>query len=149
NGKPDLSSTVEAYVALRLAGDPPDAYHMARAAGWIRDRGGIPASRVFTRIWLALFGEWSWDDLPVMPPEMIYFPAWFPLNVYDFACWARQTIVPLTVVGALRPVRPLSFGLDELRVASEGEPAAGTARRTAWAAAFTGLDKVLHAYERY
>ena len=59
NGKPDLSSTVEAYVALRLAGDPPDAYHMAQAAGWIRNRGGIPAARVFTRIWLALFGEWS------------------------------------------------------------------------------------------
>jgi squalene-hopene/tetraprenyl-beta-curcumene cyclase len=146
-GPGDLSTTVEAYVALRLAGHPPEAPHMARAAGWIRDRGGIPATRVFTRIWLALFGEWSWDDLPVMPPEMIYFPAWFPLNVYDFACWARQTIVPLTVVGALRPVRPLPFGLDELRV--EGEPPAAGARLTGWAATFTGLDKVLHVYERY
>ncbi|HMH90936.1 MAG TPA: prenyltransferase/squalene oxidase repeat-containing protein, partial [Streptosporangiaceae bacterium] len=141
-GPGDLSTTVEAYVALRLAGHPPEAPHMARAAGWIRARGGIPATRVFTRIWLALFGEWSWDDLPVMPPEMIYFPAWFPLNVYDFACWARQTIVPLTVVGALRPVRPLPFGLDELRV--EGESSAAGARRTGWDAAFTGLDKVLH-----
>jgi len=148
-GPGDLSTTVEAYVALRLAGHLPEARHMARAAGWIRAGGGIAATRVFTRIWLALFGEWSWDDLPVMPPEMIYFPAWFPLNVYDFACWARQTIVPLTIVGSLRPVRPLPFGLDELRAASEGEPATGPARRTGWAAAFTGLDKVLHAYERY
>ena len=65
--------------------------------------GGIPATRVFTRIWLALFGQWSWDDLPVMPPELIYLPAWFPLNVYDWACWARQTIVPLTIVGSLPP----------------------------------------------
>src|SRR5258708_17342728 len=104
-GPGDLSTTVEAYVALRLAGHPPEASHMARAAGWIRAGGGIAATRVFTRIWLALFGEWSWDDLPVMPPEMIYFPAWFPLNAYDFACWARQTIVPLTIVGSLRPVR--------------------------------------------
>ena len=70
-GHADLSTTVEAYVALRLAGDAPDAGHMSRAAGWIRASGGIPATRVFTRIWLALFGEWSWDDLPVMPPEMI------------------------------------------------------------------------------
>ena len=77
-------------------------------------RGGIPATRVFTRIWLALFGEWSWDDLPVMPPELIYLPSWFPLNVYDWACWARQTIVPLTIVGSLRPVRSLPFGLGEL-----------------------------------
>jgi squalene-hopene/tetraprenyl-beta-curcumene cyclase len=117
-GKADLSTTVEAYVALRLAGDSPDAYHMAQAAGWIRSAGGIPAARVFTRIWLALFGEWSWDQLPVMPPELIYLPSWFPLNVSDWACWARQTIVPLTVVGSLRPVRPLPFGLTELRPAA-------------------------------
>jgi len=144
-GPGDLSTTVEAYVALRLAGHQPEAPHMARAADWIRARGGIAATRVFTRIWLALFGEWPWDDLPVMPPELIYFPAWFPLNVYDFACWARQTIVPLTIVGSLRPVRPLSFGLDELRVPAEF-PVAGEG---GWAAVFTGLDKVLHRYERY
>ena len=126
---------------------------MARAAGWIRAQGGIPATRVFTRIWLALFGEWSWDDLPVMPPEMIYLPAWFPLNVYDWACWARQTIVPLTVVGSLRPVRSLPFGLDEIRLAQPpGQPArkpAQAADRTGWALAFGGLDRVLHVYERH
>ena len=124
-GPGDLSTTVEAYVALRLAGHPPEAPHMTRAASWIRDQGGIPATRVFTRIWLALFGQWSWDDLPVMPPEMVYLPGWFPLNVYDWACWARQTIVPLTVVGSLRPVRSLPFGLAEIRVADPpGHPAA-------------------------
>ena len=113
-GDGDLSTTVEAYVALRLAGDQPEAGHMALAASWIGERGGIAATRVFTRIWLALFGEWPWDKLPVMPPELIYLPRWFPLNVYDWACWARQTIVPLTVVCSLRPVRSLPFGLDEL-----------------------------------
>src|SRR5260370_6515088 len=119
-GEADLSTTVEAYVALRLAGDAPEAEHMSRAAGWITASGGIPATRVFTRIWLALFGEWSWYDLPVIPPEMIYLPAWFPLNVHDCACWARQTIVPLTIVGSLRPVPPLPFGLNELRPPSSG-----------------------------
>ena len=114
-GDADLSTTVEAYTALRLAGDSPEAPHMATAASWIRARGGIEATRVFTRIWLALFGEWQWDDLPVMPPELIYLPRWFPLNVYDWACWARQTIVPLTVVCSFRPVRPLPFTLTELR----------------------------------
>ena len=119
-GPGDLSTTVEAYVALRLAGHEPQAPHLARAAEWIRGQGGIPATRVFTRIWLALFGEWSWDDLPVMPPELIYLPAWFPFNVYDWACWARQTIVPLTIVGAFRPATPLPFGLKELW--PEGDP---------------------------
>jgi squalene-hopene/tetraprenyl-beta-curcumene cyclase len=161
-GPGDLSTTVEAYVALRLAGRPPAAPHMARAAGWIRAAGGIPATRVFTRIWLAMFGQWSWDELPVMPPELIYLPAWFPLNVYDWACWARQTIVPLTIVGSLRPVRPLPFGLDELAPAAGGESdgdaagadeTGGQGRRASeqagWAAAFGRLDRGLHAYEKY
>src|SRR5271165_5820448 len=77
DGDADVSTTVEAYVALRLAGDQPDASHMTVAAAWIRGRGGLAATRVFTRIWLALFGEWPWDQLPVMPPELIYLPRWF------------------------------------------------------------------------
>jgi len=111
DGPADLSTTIEAYAALRMAGDPQDAEHMAAARTYILEAGGIEASRVFTRIWLALFGEWQWSDLPVMPPELIYLPKWFPLNVYDWACWARQTVVPLTIVNALRPVRPLGFDL--------------------------------------
>ena len=152
-GDGDLSTTVEAYVALRLAGDRPDAGHMAVAAGWMRDRGGIAATRVFTRIWLAMFGQWSWDDLPVMPPELIYLPAWFPLNVYDWACWARQTIVPLTVVGSLRPSRPLPFGLAELHVpAASADPATAADQPDGpdgWTRAFQRLDRVLHGYERH
>jgi squalene-hopene/tetraprenyl-beta-curcumene cyclase len=144
-GPANLSTTIEAYVALRLAGDPVDAGHMRRAAGYVRDQGGIEASRVFTRIWLALFGQWSWDDLPVMPPEMMYLPSWFPLNVYDWACWARQTIVPLTIVGSLRPVRSLPFDLPELRAGRRVPP---RYKPLSWEGAFDGLDKVLHVYER-
>jgi squalene-hopene/tetraprenyl-beta-curcumene cyclase len=148
-GEPDLSTTIEAYVALRLAGDAPQEAHMARAAAWITGQGGIEASRVFTRIWLALFGEWPWDDLPVMPPELIYLPRWFPLNVYDWACWARQTIVPLTVVCSLRPVRPLPFGLAELHAdGGPGPQRPPAAIRDPWRALFGGLDRVLHGYER-
>ena len=127
-GDADLSTTVEAYVALRLAGDAPETAHMAQAATFIRERGGIAATRVFTRIWLALFGEWPWDELPVMPPELIYLPRWVPLNIYDWACWARQTIVPLTVVCSIRPVRPLAFGLDELDSGGQRVPRAANGR---------------------
>ena len=146
-GEADLSTTVEAYVALRLAGDAPEAGHMAETAAWIRDRGGIPATRVFTRIWLALVGQWSWDDLPVMPPELIYLPAWAPFNVYDWACWARQTIVPLTVVGSLRPSRPLPFELPELYPAGTRPGPVPAPTADGWSAVFERLDKVLHRYE--
>jgi squalene-hopene/tetraprenyl-beta-curcumene cyclase len=144
-GPGDLSTSVEAYVALRLAGDPPDAPHMAGAAEFIRQSGGLEASRVFTRLWLALFGLWPWDRLPALPPEVILLPPWFPLNIYDFACWARQTIVPLTVIAAHRPVRPLPFGVDELR---GGTPPPGRRPPSGWEGRFERLDTVLHGYER-
>ncbi len=114
-GPADLSTTVEAYLALRLAGDEPDATHMKQACAWIGDQGGVEATRVFTRIWLALSGLWSWDELPVIPPELIYLPSWFPLNIYDWGCWARQTIVALAVVQSFRPSRPLGISIDELK----------------------------------
>src|SRR3954447_15671678 len=113
-GPGDLSTTIEAYAALRLAGDHRGAAHMRAAREFVLASGGIAASRVFTRIWLALFGEWSWDELPAMPPELVLLPPWLPLNVYDWGCWARQTVVPITVVATLRPVRPLPFTLAEL-----------------------------------
>ncbi|MGQ4511315.1 squalene--hopene cyclase [Streptomyces sp. DW26H14] len=149
-GPGELSATIEAYVALRLAGDAPEDEHMARASAWVREQGGIAASRVFTRIWLALFGWWKWDDLPEMPPEVIFFPKWLPLNVYDFGCWARQTIVPLTVVGAIRPVRPAPFPLDELHTdAADPNPAKPLAKVASWDGAFQRLDKALHAYRAF
>lgn len=148
-GPGELSATIEAYVALRLAGDLPEAPHMARAAAWIRERGGIAAARVFTRIWLALFGWWKWDDLPELPPELIFLPKWFPLNIYDFGCWARQTIVPLTVVSAKRPVRPAPFPLDELHTdPAHPNPVKPSAPVASWDGAFQRLDKALHLYHK-
>ncbi|MEP6659612.1 MAG: squalene--hopene cyclase [Acidimicrobiales bacterium] len=145
-GPGDLSTTVEAYVALRLAGDSDTAEHMRSAAAFIREQGGLDKARVFTRFWLALCGAWSWDELPALPPEVILLPPWFPLNIYDFACWARQTIVPLTVVASKRPVQPLPFTLDELRVAAV-TPAAQPSLRTTKGKLLL-LDRVLRRYER-
>ncbi|GES29071.1 squalene--hopene cyclase [Streptomyces angustmyceticus] len=148
-GPGELSTTIEAYVALRLAGDDPRAPHMAGASAWVREQGGIAAARVFTRIWLALFGWWKWDDLPELPPELLYFPKWFPLNIYDFGCWARQTIVPLTVVSAKRPVRPAPFGLDELHTdPRRPNPPRQPAPVTSWDGLFQRLDKALHLYHK-
>jgi squalene-hopene/tetraprenyl-beta-curcumene cyclase len=146
-GPGDLSTTVEAYVALRLAGDTRDAPHLVQARRFILHQGGVEATRVFTRIWLALVGQWSWDDLPALPPEVILLPPRVPLNVYDFACWARQTIVPLTVVAAHRLVRPLPFDITELAVVEDpmASPTAASSGRNRW---FDRLDRVLRRYER-
>ena len=74
-GPGDLSTTIEAYVALRLAGDDPDAAHMRSAAAFARGAGGVEQARVFTHIWLALFGAWPWNQVPELPPELMLLPA--------------------------------------------------------------------------
>jgi squalene-hopene/tetraprenyl-beta-curcumene cyclase len=145
-GPPDLSTTIEAYLALRLAGDEAGSPHMLKAATVIRDRGGIAASRVFTRIWLAMVGLWSWDELPVMPPELILLPSRLPVSIYDFGCWARQTVVPLCVVSAHRLVRRIPVTLNEL--AADTAPTR-TRPGDLGGRAFTVLDKLLHRYERH
>jgi squalene-hopene/tetraprenyl-beta-curcumene cyclase len=144
-GPGDLSTTIEAYVALRLAEDAPDDEHMLAAAEFVRRAGGLERARVFTHIWLALFGLWSWDQVPTLPVEQILLPAWFPLNVYDFACWARQTIVALSVVLAYRPSRPVPFTLEEL---SGGHPWSPPPARSLAGRALLLLDKILRLYQR-
>ena len=144
-GPPNLSTTIEAYLALRLAGDPPDAAHMRRAAEWVREAGGLDSARVFTHIWLALFGLWRWDDVPAIPPEIVLLPQWFPLNPYDFACWARQTIVALSIVLAERPVHRIGVDLAELSGGKSPPPS----RRSLSDRGFELLDRVLRAYQRH
>jgi squalene-hopene/tetraprenyl-beta-curcumene cyclase len=112
----DINSTVECYAALRSVGLKPESEPLVRAREWIFSHGGLPGIRVFTRYWLALIGEWPWEYTPNLPPEVIANPKWFPFNIYNFASWARATIVPLAVLSARRSIRPLppDRRLDEL-----------------------------------
>lgn len=144
-GPGELSTTIEAYWALRLAGDQPEAEHMRATAQFIREQGGIERARVFTHVWLALFGLWSWEQVPALPPEIVLLPSWVALNIYDFACWARQTIVALSLVMAQRPQHELPFDLDELHSAQPWRRAVPTSARGRWLAR---LDRVLRVYER-
>jgi len=139
----DLSTTLECYLALRLTGDRGP--HLDRARDFILSRGGVAKARVFTRIWLALCGEWSWDDLPAMPPELMLLPARAPFSIYRFASWARATIVPLLILMDRRPVRPVpeSASLADLRL----EPPPGDAP-DATERVFLAIDTLLRGYRR-
>jgi len=107
DGPADLSTTIEAYVALKVLGIDPQRAEMRSALAAILRAGGVANARVFTKIWLALFGKYPWEGVPSLPPELVYFPLWMPFNLYDFACWARGTVAPLTIVvsGMSRPAR--------------------------------------------
>ena len=113
-GPADLSTTIEAYVALKVLGVDPDGNEMRKALAVILRAGGVVNARVFTKIWLALFGIYPWSGVPSLPPEIVYFPLWMPFNLYDFACWARGTVAPLTIVVSKRPVRDLGVDVGEI-----------------------------------
>ncbi len=87
-GKFDMSCTVKAYYALKLAGDSPDEPHMARAREAILSQGGAARSNVFTRIALALFGQLPWRGTPFIPVEIILMPNWFPFHIRKVSYWS-------------------------------------------------------------
>ena len=124
-GKADVSSSVKAYFVLKLLGDDPDALPMRKAREVIRDLGGLGAVNSFTRIYLALFGQYPWDRCPAVPPELILLPRWFPINLYELSSWSRAIVVPLSVIWASKPVRPVpaQANIDELWLDTTVQPA--------------------------
>ena len=148
----DINSTVECYAALKAVGMSADDEPLVKARRWIFSHGGLNGVRVFTRYWLALLGEWPWNRTPNLPPEVIANPRWFPFNIYNFASWARATLLPLAVLSARRAVRPLPAGsrLDELFPDGREQmdyklPRRG--RALGWRRVFLLSDRIVHWYQ--
>ncbi len=102
-GPAELSASVKAYFVLKLVGDDPVAPPMARARETILSLGGIEACNSFTRIYLAIFGQCSWDDTPAVPPEIVLLPDSFIFNIYKMSSWSRGIVVPLSIIWAKKP----------------------------------------------
>ncbi|HIK03129.1 MAG TPA: squalene--hopene cyclase [Trichormus sp. M33_DOE_039] len=112
----ELSTSVEAYMALRLLGVPANDPDMVRARDFIIQRGGISKTRIFTKFHLALLGCYDWRGLPSLPAWVMLLPQEFPVNIYEMSSWARSSTVPLLIVFDRKPVfvtNP-SINLDEL-----------------------------------
>ncbi|MGP4114243.1 squalene--hopene cyclase [Streptomyces sp. 4N509B] len=121
-GPDEVSTSVTAYLALRVVGDRPDEDHMRAAAARVRELGGPARGGGSSRLWLALFGQWPWDDVPAVPPELVLLPASAPVSLDDFAVWARSTVLSLAVITARRPVCSVDFDLAELLPTGEAAP---------------------------
>jgi squalene-hopene/tetraprenyl-beta-curcumene cyclase len=149
----NVSASVKAYFALKLAGDDPEAPHMRRAREAILAEGGAAACNVFTRVALALFGQLPWRAVPSMPIEIMLLPRWFPFHLDKVSYWSRTVIVPLLILMLLKPKarNPSSVGLDELFLASPFEEPPPLRNPTGSRAGrfFLGLDRVLKLVEPY
>jgi squalene-hopene/tetraprenyl-beta-curcumene cyclase len=115
-GKFDISISVKAYFALKLTGHEPSTEPMQRARAAILKNGGADAVNSFTRFYLALLGQISYEQCPAVPPEMMLVPTWFPINIYKMSAWSRTIVVPLAIMWASKPVAnlPTALGIREL-----------------------------------
>ena len=151
----DINTTLECYFALRLQGFAPENPVMVKARKWLLENNWIDKIRVFTKYWLALFGQWPWAHTPVLPPEIFFLPSWCPFNIYDFACWARTTMMPIAILTVRRPIKelPEHLQLDELFPEGREKADFRLPRKNkkffSFENFFLKIDHALHAYNRF
>ncbi|BAY46103.1 squalene/oxidosqualene cyclase [Scytonema sp. HK-05] len=138
----ELSTSVEAYMALKLLGVPETDPAMKKARAFILERGGISRTRVFTKFHLALIGCYDWRGLPSLPPWLMLLPEWFPFNIYEMSSWARSSTVPLLIVFDKKPVFKIApfFTLDELYTEGAENVRYELPRQSDWTEVFNRFD---------
>lgn len=148
-GPDDINATVEAYVALKFLGVPADDPGMVLAKNFVQSQGGVESTRVFTRLWLAMVGQYPWEKLPMVPPEMMLLGKNRPLNIYDFGSWARPTIVALSIVMSHRKVYPLPGYAHVPELFDTEVPASPPRAKGGDSSFFLLLDKMLKMYQSW
>jgi squalene-hopene/tetraprenyl-beta-curcumene cyclase len=157
-GRSNLSAAIKAYFAMKVAGVHTDDPAMVRARALIRDEGGPVEANVFTKILLALFGEYDWLGVPAMPVEIMLLPRWAYFNLAEVSYWSRTVIVPLLVLLDKKPVKPLppEWRLDELWPVPREKaslrfrrvPRPFSAKSLIWKNVFISVDDCLKGLER-
>ncbi|MCC6419055.1 MAG: squalene--hopene cyclase [Gemmataceae bacterium] len=153
-GPPDLSVTVKAYFALKLTGHDPQSPPLRRARTVARRLGGAARCNSFTKFYLALLGQFPYDNCASVPPEMLLLPRWAYFNIYAMSSWTRTIVVPLSIFSAHKPVRrlPPERGIAELFLDAPRTPlwpAQPTRRLLTWGNFFLVVDQLVKWYERW
>jgi squalene-hopene/tetraprenyl-beta-curcumene cyclase len=144
-GPPDLSVSVKAYFALKVAGHDAGAPHLRRACAVIRGLGGAAGCNSFTKFYLALLGQFPYANCASVPPELVLLPRWAYVNIYAMSSWTRTIVVPLSIFYAHKPVRrlPPERGIAELFLRPPETPLwphPPTRRWLSWTNFFLGVD---------
>src|SRR5438045_844472 len=107
DGPSEINASVKAYFALKLAGYSADLPFMLEARANILRLGGIPRMNTFSKLYLALLGQFPWKYLPTIPVEMILLPTWAPFHIYKMSSWSRAMLIPLAIINHFKPTRTL------------------------------------------
>jgi len=106
-GPSEINASVKAYFALKLAGCSPESPLMQEARATIMRLGGIPGMNTFSKLYLALLGQFPWKYLPTIPVEMVLLPSWAPFHIYKMSSWSRAMLIPLAIINHFKPTRAL------------------------------------------
>src|SRR5215468_2345778 len=153
-GPSNISASVKAYFALKLMGYKADHPVLERARKKILELGGATECNTFAKIYLCFLGQYDWEAVPAVPPEIVLFPNWFWFNLYEISSWSRAILVPLAVAFAKKPFKkiPAEMGIEELFVGGRHGNhlhLKWTAKKISWRNFFLVLNRVVHFCERF
>lgn len=151
-GPSNISASVKAYFGLKLAGYKPDHPAMERARTKILEMGGVTKVNTFTKIYLCFVGQYDYDAVPAVPPEIVLFPNWFWFNIYEISSWSRAILVPLSICYAKKPFKkiPDEMGIEELFVGGRDKARMRlewSYKFFSWRNFFLVLDRITHWFE--
>jgi squalene-hopene/tetraprenyl-beta-curcumene cyclase len=147
-----ISASVKAYFGLKLSGYKPDHPALVRARKKILELGGVTEVNTFTKIYLCFLGQYDYDAVPAVPPEIVLFPNWFWFNIYEISSWSRAILVPLSICYAKKPLKkiPDEMGVAELFVGGRDKSRMRlrwSQKLVSWRNFFLVLDRMIHWFE--
>jgi squalene-hopene/tetraprenyl-beta-curcumene cyclase len=152
-GPGNISLSVKCYFSAKLmgigAGDP----RLVKCREWVLAHGGVVACNTFTKMYLCSMGQYDYDAVPAIPPEIVLFPKWFYFNIYEISAWSRSIIVPLAIMYAKKPFKkiPPEQGIDELFVGGRANSIlrlrVDRKHFISWRNFFLALDRITHWFE--
>jgi len=153
-GPSNISATVKAYFALKLTGRSVDDPVLVKARAKVLEMGGVTQVNTFTKIYLCFLGQYSYDAVPAIPPEMVLFPNWFWFNIYEISSWSRAILMPLSIIYAKKPFKKIPDGMaiDELFLHGRNNEKdlrlKWSDKLISWRNFFLVLDRMTHWFER-
>ncbi|HZT32058.1 MAG TPA: squalene--hopene cyclase [Bryobacteraceae bacterium] len=147
-GPSEISATVKAYFALKVAGVPAEDTRMRKARERILALGGIQAANSYVKINLSLFDLYPREHCPSIPPELMLLPFDF---IYQMSSWTRAIVISLAIVHAANPHRPVPAGFDlqELFLPGVSPAFRWDDRWLTWRNFFLSVDRLLKFWEKH
>ena len=149
-GPGNISLSVKCYFSAKLMGLTADEPRMAKCREWILAHGGVIECNTFTKMYLCALGQYDYDAVPAIPPEIVLFPNWFYFNIYEISSWSRSILVPLAIMYAKKPFKKIQpeHGIDELYVGGRANSILRLRRDRkklfSWRNFFIVIDRIMH-----